>query len=235
MAALLAGKHVFVEKPLAVDQRELDDLVSTCLKSNAYLMTGFNRRFSPCVSKLHEVVQKRRSPLNILYRVFADQASSDSWIYTDAGFGRVIGESCHMFDFFNYLMGDKYEIVELDVVSSSPAEKFPPGDNFIAALRYEDGSLCTLVYTTLGKKTPDNGKERIEIMWDGKTCIIDDFQHIEGIEASREGSVQKGHREELLRFSDYLLGGGPEPISLTAMIRATEISFKVDSICRSQS
>ncbi|MCK4341996.1 MAG: Gfo/Idh/MocA family oxidoreductase [Phycisphaerae bacterium] len=234
-AAIQASKHVFTEKPMAMNQAELDELKTVLEGSDRYLMVGFNRRFSPHAVRLRELLANRAGPVVINQRILADAAPPSSWIYSAAGGGRVIGEACHMLDLFNFLVGEEMPLIELDVSAPPVGVGGPPGDNFVATLRYEDGSVCTLTYTALGRKSKQNGKERLEAMWDGKTFVIDDYlrSYGSGCAAGSAGSSSsKGHYEELVVLANYLNGKGPVPISVEASLRATEQSFRIDAACR---
>jgi predicted dehydrogenase/threonine dehydrogenase-like Zn-dependent dehydrogenase len=234
-AALRAGKHVFTEKPAALSAAQLAELTAAAASTDRYYMVGFNRRFSPHTVRLKELLTGRHGPVISNYRVIADPAPPTSWIYSPAGGGRVIGEACHMLDVFNYLVGDDVPHVELDVAAPPPGVGGPPGDNFVATLRYADGSLCTLTYSVLGRKSKENGKERVEAMWDGKSFVIDDYLRSFGAgcsAGSAAGKHSKGHFEELVALADYLAGKGPVPLSFEATVRATEQSFTIDAACR---
>ncbi len=235
IAALRAGKHVFTEKPAAIDAVQLAELRAALAETDRYFMVGFNRRFSPHAVQLRELLRGRVGPLVLNYRVLADPAPRDSWIYSPAGGGRVIGEACHMFDLFNALVGDDVAATELDVAAPPPGVGGPPGDNFVATFRYADGSVATLTYTVSGRKRNDLGKERLEAHWDGKTFVIDDYVRSFGSgcgagAAGRRSS--KGHWEELAALADYLAGRGPVPLPIEASLRATEQSLAVDDACR---
>jgi predicted dehydrogenase/threonine dehydrogenase-like Zn-dependent dehydrogenase len=234
-AALRAGKHVFVEKPVAVNAEQLQELAAAVEASGRYYMVGYNRRFSPHAVRLRGLCRGRVSPLIVNYRVIADPAPLTHWIYSPAGGGRVIGEACHMLDLFNFLVGDDVPTVEIDVAAPPPGRGGPPGDSFVATLRYADGSLCTLTYSVLGRKSAENGKERLEAMWDGKSYVIDDYVRSfgAGCRAAAAGRQRsKGHYEELVALADYLQGRGPCPISWAACARAAEQSFLIDAQCR---
>ena len=111
----------------------------------------------------------------------------------------------------------------------------PPGDSFVATLRYADGSLGTLTYSTLGRRSKDNGKERVEALWDNKSFVIDNYVRCLAA-GSTVGAAgrrhSKGHYEELVALADYLSGRGPCPIAWAACARATEQSLLVDALCR---
>jgi predicted dehydrogenase/threonine dehydrogenase-like Zn-dependent dehydrogenase len=237
MQALRAGKNVFVEKPMAMDDAQLQELLPAIQEAQRFYMVGFNRRFSPHVVRLKKLLETRSSPLVGTYRVFSGRAPRDSWIYSPAGGGRVIGEACHMLDLMNHLVGESVALEEIDVIAPPSGTGGMPGDNFVASLRYQDGSLFTLTYSTLGRASKNNGKERIETLWDGKTYVIEDFVHSfgAGCSAGSAGkSMSKGHFEELQAMADHLAGKGPVPISIDACIQATRQSFLVNDVCRSR-
>jgi predicted dehydrogenase/threonine dehydrogenase-like Zn-dependent dehydrogenase len=235
LKALAAGKHVFVEKPAAMNADELEQLRAALDGSDRCYMVGFNRRFSPHVGDLRARLGDRRGPLTVQQRIIADPAPLDSWIYGPSGGGRVIGEACHMLDLFSSLVGDEVPVVELDVVASPPGRAGPPGDNFVATLRYEDGSIGTLIYSTLGRKGRDIGKERVEAMWDGWSFVIDDYMRSFGTGFSGGvggRSKSKGHYEELLALAAHLREGGPRPIGVERILATTALSFRIDAACR---
>jgi len=129
---------------------------------------------------------------------------------------------------FNYFVGADVESVDVSAISPA-TEHISFKDNFVATLKYTDGSVCTLIYTALG--AAELPKEYIEIYSDGKTLIIDDFKELRvyGSKAKGwKGSQDKGHLRELEEFAQVVLKGGPWPISLDELVRATEISFLVD-------
>lgn len=238
MAALGAGKHVFTEKPAAISAAQLDELAAAVAGTDRYFMVGYNRRFSPHAVRLRELLARRAGPVVINQRIIADPAPRSSWIYSPAGGGRVIGEACHMLDLLNFLVGDDVPPVELDVTAPPVGVGGLPGDSFVATLRYGDGSIGTLTYSALGRKSKENGKERVEAMWDGKSFVIDDYVRSFGsgcAAGAAGGSKSKGHYEELAALADYLTGRGAAPISWSACRRATEQSFAVDAVCRGAS
>jgi predicted dehydrogenase len=169
----------------------------------------------------------------ISYRMNAGTLPADSWIHGSEGGGRIIGEACHIFDLFNFLVGaTPVEVVALPLNSSTSHISIT--DNFTASVRYSDGSLCTLTYTSLGSS--DLPKEYMEMFFDGKTIVLDDYRKLTyfGISAKPQSKSQqdKGHMDELRQLSEYLLGRGPVPMSLDEIEAATRISFVVDQLVR---
>ena len=226
--AIQTGKAVFLEKPMALNQGELNELVNVLKETNVPFTVGFNRRFSPAAIRAKELIAGRLNPLVVIYRVNAGYIPPDNWVHGEEGGGRIIGEACHMFDLFNYFVGA--EVESIDVSAISPAtEHVSPRDNFVVTLKYADGSVCTLIYTALG--APEVSKEYIEIYCDGKTLVIDDFKELRiyGSKAKGwKGSQDKGHLRELETFGHCVRDGGDYPIPLDELVKATEMSFLVD-------
>ena len=231
--ALRAGKHVFLEKPMATERKELADLVKTIQDLQAAgtcpaLMVGFNRRFSPFARKVKEAITGRVHPLLIHYRMNAGPLPPGHWVNSPEGGGRIIGEACHILDLFRYLTGAPAEDVHATGIRShSPLDH--AGENFVATVRYRDGSVCTLLYTALGSR--DFPKEAMEVYADGTVLVLDDYRSLEvyGLKSAglRTTLQDKGHRVELEAFHRLVTGQGDAPMTLQEMIEVTELSFKV--------
>ncbi len=233
-AALKAGKAVFVEKPLALNWKELDTVRVAYEKAaeGAVLMVGFNRRFAPSVRKLQETLKDRRSPLIINYRLNGGFIPPDHWIQSREGGGRNIGEACHMYDLFRSF--SRSSVKTIDASAINPGESaYLRNDNFIATMTYEDGSVGNLVYTALGPKT-GMPKERIEVFCDGEAYIIDDFKSL--IRCSTEEvlwhskTADKGHFEELSLLGDAIATNGVPPISFDEIIETTAVSLHIEDM-----
>lgn len=232
LAALEAGKSVFVEKPLALHRDELakfDQFYAN--KDNApLLMVGYNRRFSPALQRAKALLKNRTTPIIVNYRMNAGFIAQDDWVHGPEGGGRNIGEACHIYDLFNFLTDSSIEKVE--ALSIKPSGKqWAKNDNFVATLRYQDGSVCTLTYTALGAK--EYPKERMEIFADGLVISLDDYKRLEVAGSKQKGwsanSVQKGHMEELQSLGQALLHGKAWPISYEQLRQASVISFDVEA------
>lgn len=200
--AARAGKAIFLEKPMAVNLKELAELERVLKDTQVPFMVGFNRRFSPCALKAKEMIEKPSNPIMVLYRVNARHLPLDHWAHGTEGGGRIIGEACHMIDFFNFLT--ESPIASIDVSSIDPkAESVIPEENFCATLEYQNGSVSSLLYTSQGAS--EFGKEYIEIYADQRVLVIDDFKSLE-VYGTRKVDVtlnliDKGHKEELRRFA----------------------------------
>jgi len=232
LRALRAGKHVLVEKPLCIKPAELGDIKNFFSEGGdkPVLMTGFNRRFAPPVRLAHQWLEKRHTPLIINYRMNAGYIPLDHWVHGKEGGGRNIGEACHIYDLFNFLVGS--EVASVRATTVSPASrKWSRSDNFVATLSYADGSIATLTYTALG--STDYPKEQMEIFADGKVIFLDDFKAIKIVGANhrgwQSGAPEKGQLQELQALGECVESGIEWPIPLNQQIAATEISFKIEA------
>lgn len=228
--ALEAGKAVFLEKPVAVTQAQLDELLARVETAGLPFFVGFNRRFSSAQRFLAERLARQpgSAPL-ITYRVNADPGGPSDWSHGAEGGGRAVGEACHMVDFLHALAGDG-PVVDLQVLSlATPGER--PDANFSAQLRFANGTLATLVYTTRGHTGLP--KERIEVMLGGEALVVDDFR--KGIVYGGSGvrlfprsrKVTKGLREEWDIFHAACVSGERLPISLPTLRSVAETTFKI--------
>ena len=234
--SLRAGKAVFLEKPMAVDEEGLEELSKVLRETGVPFMVGFNRRFSPVARRLKELLKDRGNPLMVLYRVKTAYLPPDHWAHTDEGGGRIINEACHMFDFFNFIMHPS-EAIQISATAAISNTGHPPvTDNAVATVRYRDGSVCNLVYTSIG--SDELPKEYVEIHVDGKTFVIDDYRELRvygaKLKGYRSNHQDKGHLEELRVFAKYVKGEIEAPIPLEDMISATRLSIIANRIMISQ-
>jgi predicted dehydrogenase len=231
LAALEAGKHVLVEKPLALTEAELArfEAFFATRAQPPVLMTGFNRRFAPGVRRLRRELATRSAPLLVNYRMNAGYLPPTHWAYGPEGGGRNIGEACHIYDLFQALTGSTWS--ECTALALAPREgAFRGADNFVATARYADGSLCTLTYTALGAK--DYPKERMEVFCDGAVWSLDDYRSLTVVGRSpvnwTSPSAQKGQFEELRELARALREGGAWPITLADQLAAMRLAFAVE-------
>lgn len=233
LRALEAGKHVFVEKPLAMTHEELDAIESfyTGRTDAPVLMTGFNRRFSPAMQAARQVLANRSTPMMISYRMNAGYIPPDHWIHGGEGGGRNIGEACHIYDLFAYLTGSPVADVQAGAVNPK-SPHMHRNDNFATTITYEDGSLCTLMYTALGDS--EHPKERMNIYCDGKVISMDDYKNlaISGTRSPWAGAKhsKKGQFEELQSLAHCLINGAEWPIGLNEQIETTRVSFMIEKL-----
>jgi predicted dehydrogenase len=229
LRALEAGKHVFVEKPLALTEDELGRIEEFYdRRSGPLLMTGFNRRFSPAARRAQELLADRTTPMVADYRMNAGYIPPDHWVHGPEGGGRNIGEACHVYDLFDFLTDAQVVSVTAQSITP-PSAQWATSDNFIATIGYGDGSICTLTYTALGHR--DHSKERMELFVDGRVLTLNDYKSLDvvgGGSGWRSRSHRKGHVQELESLGEALYSGAGWPISLDEQLRAMRISFDVE-------
>jgi predicted dehydrogenase/threonine dehydrogenase-like Zn-dependent dehydrogenase len=231
LRALKAGKHVLVEKPLAITEAELQTLAGFLggAAETPVLMTGFNRRFSPAITQVKEALAGRTTPLIVNYRMNAGFLPAEHWAHGPEGGGRNIGEACHIYDLFGALTGARATEVSAHCISPS-GKQWHRNDNFVATVSYADGSVCTLTYTALGDRSYP--KERMDVFCDGKVLTLEDYKSLEVAGARGAGwrsvTQNKGQLEELEALASCLREGAPWPISLEEQLDATRVSFEVE-------
>jgi predicted dehydrogenase/threonine dehydrogenase-like Zn-dependent dehydrogenase len=236
LEALRAGKHVFVEKPTSMTEAGLDEIEAFYADNPKapLLMTGFNRRFSPAVVAARRAMEGRTSPLIVNYRMNAGYIPSDHWVHGPHGGGRNIGEACHIYDLFNALTGS--EPIDVHATTIAPASAYwRRDDNFVATIKYADGSVCTLTYTSMGARSFP--KERADIFVDGKVIVLDDYKQLTvtgGKGGWKSVTMEKGQLEELEALAEAFRQKGPWPISLADQISATRVSFAVERQLRNE-
>ena len=237
LKALEAGKHVLVEKPLALKNEELQRIVNFYqMEGNSklpILLTGFNRRFSAYARKIKELIQGRSNPLIINYLMNAGYIPLDHWVHTEEGGGRNLGEACHIYDLFTFLTESK--VKDIHASSIKPATSYyTDNDNFVTIIKFEDGSVATLTYTALGDRAYP--KERMEVFCAGKVFLLDDYKSLTvgGDKTPRVKSKtsEKGQKEELDAFANAILEGGDWPIPLWQQIQTSEIGFCIEEIIK---
>jgi predicted dehydrogenase len=239
VAALKAGKHVFCEKPLALNKHELEQIkgvlqesVRTTADSDLslappMLMVGFNRRFAPMAQKLFAFISDRKEPLVAHYRVNAGFLPLDHWLHDPGqGGGRIIGEACHFVDFLTYLVGAPPSSVQAQAL---PEAGRYHQDNVVMTFTFPDGSLGTVNYLANGDRTFP--KERVEVFVGGRVAVLDDFRSLELINNGKRQVERsrlrqdKGHLAEWEVFSAALKAGGPPPIPYQHLFGVTLATF----------
>ena len=232
--ALAAGKHVFVEKPLCLNEEELEQIVRQyasdpgASNSLPVLTVGFNRRFSPFVQQAKAALTGRTSPLVASYRVNAGFIPKDSWVQDPAeGGGRIVGEVCHFVDTLRYLVGAPVRTVQAACIQTDDVRQ-TNRDSVAITLTYRDGSLATILYHALG--SPEYPKEKIEIAAGGNVMVIEDYCRFEIYGRKREkmkGKQDKGYGAEIEAFAQAVLKGGAAPIPFDELVETTRVTFAV--------
>jgi predicted dehydrogenase/threonine dehydrogenase-like Zn-dependent dehydrogenase len=227
--SLKAGKHVFVEKPLAVNIEQLNGIAETLkeMPQEKLLFTGFNRRFSPFIREIKNHTDNRINPLFINYRMNAGYIPLDHWVHESGG--RMVGELCHVIDLMLYLTGSTVETIYSEALVPTTG-KFSCNDNKVISLRFKDGSLANITYFAVGNKSFP--KEYMDIHYDENTIVMDNYQRLEGYGIKLKNIVaktpSKGIMEEYLAvFKAITSDTLSYPISINELFHTTEITFKV--------
>jgi len=236
LEALRAGKHVLLEKPLALQEHELlalEAFFADGCDPKPVLLTGFNRRFSPYSVVIAEQLKRRSNPMMINYRMNAGYIPLDHWVHGAEGGGRNRGEACHIYDLFTFLTGSKFKTVQVSAISPQSGY-FSANDNFAVNVCFDDGSLATLTYTAMGAK--EFPKESMDIFVDGKVISLDDYRHMTtaGFMQKRLATrtSEKGQLQGLVAFAAAVKGIAPWPIPLWQQMQATRISYEVDLLLK---
>jgi predicted dehydrogenase/threonine dehydrogenase-like Zn-dependent dehydrogenase len=230
LAALRAGKHVLLEKPLALTRAELGELRDFFGVAGVapLLLIGYNRRFSPCAAAVSDFVSGRTNPVVLDYRMNVERLPADHWVHGPEGGGRNLGEACHVYDLFTYLVGAR--VAAVDATALVPATAYyARGDNFVATLRFEDGSIASLTYTALGN--PAFPKETLDVFCDGAVATLDDYRAVRVCGRGRgheSRGQEKGLREELCAFHAAIRNGTEWPIPLWQQLQSAEIALAVE-------
>jgi predicted dehydrogenase/threonine dehydrogenase-like Zn-dependent dehydrogenase len=228
--ALERNKNVFVEKPLALNDEQLDQVLEAAVHSTGRLTVGFNRRFSPLAQQAKSLFGNRDTPLSILYRVNAGHIPKEHWTQDPLeGGGRIVGEVCHFVDLMQFLTGSLPVSVFAECVSARSADVVDADSVFIT-LRFADGSNGSIAYLSEGDKGLP--KERVEIFGSRKTFVLDDFRSGIGYASGgpKEFSLKvqdKGQRGQVQRICAAVLEGGPAPIDLTDLAATTRATFRI--------
>jgi predicted dehydrogenase/threonine dehydrogenase-like Zn-dependent dehydrogenase len=226
--ALKQHKHVFVEKPLALSEDELTQIIAAYSDSRGELMVGYNRRFSPLMKETKEFFRPLQKPLVIHYRVNAGLIPKKHWSQDPIeGGGRIIGEVCHFIDTIQFLTDA--EPVEVYALStSSTNSSILDSDNVNISIRMSDGSIGIITYTTLGDVSL--GKERIEAFCGSSSIVINDFVDVIFYRDGKSNRVKgkgKGIFEELKIFLDGVKNGEPSPIPFKSLIQTSLVTFSI--------
>ncbi len=207
LAAIRAGKHVLVEKPLALDREGLRDLAQALQRNPVRLAVGFNRRHAPLVTSLRELLAASGGPIHGVYRMNAGRLPADHWVNDPVeGGGRILGEGVHVFDLFTHLAGTPVRVQASMVRSADDA--VIDTDNLTATVTFENGSVLTLLYTTAGPK--GYPKEQLEVFAPGLAATLIDYRELAWT-GSRSGkktlrAEDKGQAAEMDAWAGYLTG-----------------------------
>ncbi|MGK0174655.1 MAG: putative dehydrogenase [Ulvibacter sp.] len=222
--ALNGGKHVFVEKPLALTSVELDNIDAAYLKNNQTLTVGFNRRFSPFSVDAKKMLGESNTPINVVATMNAGFIPPDMWVHDlEIGGGRIIGEACHLIDLITYWTGSLVSSVTMNALGPNPESHT---DNASILLRYQNGSQGVINYFSNGSKA--YSKERFEIYSQNRTMVIDNFRKSTYYGFKKSGlkkSQDKGHFDQFRKFIENLRSGGPAIIPYEEIMNTSRVAI----------
>jgi predicted dehydrogenase len=233
ISALSNRKPVFVEKPLAINREQLEEIRCAYQAEKErhaapFLMVGYNRRFAPFTEKLKQFFSARQEPIIVNIRVNAGYISQEHWLQQDAsGGGRIIGELCHFVDWTRCLVGAS--------IASVRANGLPDGarynrDNVVATLTFQEGSIANIIYLANGDRSVP--KEQLEVFCSGKVGRVEDFCTLE---LARDGKTRrirarrdKGHKREIELTLEAIRRGDSSPISFEELMEVSEVTIAID-------
>jgi predicted dehydrogenase/threonine dehydrogenase-like Zn-dependent dehydrogenase len=221
-------KAVYVEKPLAMNTEELNEIGSVYKDcTSPFLMVGFNRRFAHISQIAKDSFKNIGEPLVMGFRVNAGFIPRDHWTQTRAGGGRIIGEICHFIDLMQYFTDSEPVRVFAECINTD-SDKLKNEDNLSITIKFSDGSVGNLVYNANGDKALP--KERFEIFGGNKVFIIDDFNKGALFQNNKEKQFKtsgKGHKQEIEAFFRALSAGNESPISFRSICFTTLTTYKI--------
>ncbi|GET33758.1 oxidoreductase [Prolixibacter bellariivorans] len=220
--ALKAGKNVFVEKPLCLNETELDEITKAANQNDRMVVVGFNRRFAPLAQKMKKLLGE--GPKNIVATMNAGFIPPEVWVHDlEIGGGRIIGEACHYIDLCTFLAGSKVKAVAMNSMGINPEENT---DNASILLKYENGTNAVINYFANGSKA--YSKERIEAYNQEKTLIIDNWRTLKGYGvkgfSKTKTKLDKGHKKQFKLLVESVKSGHPI-IPFDEIVNTTKASF----------
>jgi len=218
-SALTSGRHVWCEKPAALTEEELDAVRTAWRESGRVLAIGFNRRWSPAVAAARQALAGMAAAKLVVYRVAAGPVAENHWYHDRRQGGRLLGEVCHFVDTAQALVGAPIE----DVTALAGGGPRGPHDDAAVALRFADGSLATIGYSSA---VPSAGKEWIEVHAGEHRIVIDDFRSVTaGGKKLWKGRQDKGHDALAAAFRQAVIGVAELPTAdMLATMQATVVA-----------
>ncbi|MFL5482608.1 MAG: bi-domain-containing oxidoreductase [Gemmatimonadaceae bacterium] len=229
---LQAGKHVFVEKPLATTLSQVDAIDHAVFEARGkyapVLMAGFNRRFAPHIVRMKQLLTAVNEPIAITMTVNAGAVPADHWTQDVSIGGRIVGEACHFIDLLRFLAGSP--IVDRDVASLATKSRLGPRDSASVTLRFENGSIGSLMYLANGHKSLS--KERLEVFAAGRVLHLDNFRKLTGygwpgFSSMRLLRQDKGQRDAARAFISAVTAGGQPPIPVPELLEVSRIAIDI--------
>lgn len=224
--AILANKHIFVEKPLCLTLSELENLKEVCQSFNKTLMIGFNRRFAPHIQQIKALLAQESQPKYMLMTINAGEIPKDHWTQQrEEGGGRIIGEACHFVDLLYFLAAAEISSFTVRALKKTT-------DNVVITLSFADGSLGTIHYIANGhRRVP---KERLEIFTNGKVLQLNNFRQLKGwgwpqFKTCNLWRQDKGQANCLQQFIKAIKEGKPAPIPLAEIFAVNRLTIEIAS------
>jgi predicted dehydrogenase len=226
--ALMAGKHVFVEKPMALTELECRKLYEAVILSGNYLTVGFNRRFAPFYRELKQSLRGRTGPAVINCRVSSPGISGNYWMADPLIGGAVVGEAVHFVDLMYWLL--ESEPVNVSAYCLPTGKTDPIGENnLVATIRFADGSIGSLNYSTVGSKQAAG--ERVEVFADGLTSMVENFKRFRSVTKFKRRRTtmwaHKGYDDQLRSFFAAITRGESPAITVRDGARATLVCLEM--------
>ena len=238
--ALQAGKSVFVEKPLALNQEELESVLNAYAEAEQagpapLLMVGYNRRFSEPIQAIQKMFAGRTEPLAMHYRVNAGYLAATSWMQAPGQGGRFIGEGCHFVDVMQFLSGALPTSVHA-IAPADGAHRYH-NDNLLVSITFSDGSAGTIHYLANGSTAVE--KEFLEVFGDQKTARMWNFKKVECSTGRKTTSTSysgdKGHAAEMKTLLEAFAAGKGSPVSIDSLAATSRVTFAVLESLRTKS
>ncbi len=238
--ALLQGKHIFVEKPLAINIEELNELEKIYydnieINKKIHLMIGFNRRFSPQIKKIKGMLDSVKEPKVFIITVNAGIVPAKSWIQDiEVNGGRVVGEACHFIDLMRFLAGNPITNIQCCQMGNNPTVAITE-DKAVITLSFADGSFGTIHYLANG--APSFPKERIEVFTGGRVLQLDNFRKLKGFNWPGFNKMNlwkqnKGQTECVANFLTAIEQGTQTPIPIDEVFEVARATIRVAEILR---
>jgi predicted dehydrogenase/threonine dehydrogenase-like Zn-dependent dehydrogenase len=225
--ALQADKHVFVEKPLALDYEQLTSIIDTYNEviGRKSLMVGFNRRFSPHTQAIKKSMGLNPGPINLNLTMNAGFIPKEVWVHDmSIGGGRIIGEACHFLDLCVFLTGSEIVSVCMNGMGENPASNL---DNASILLKFKNGSNAVVNYFANGSKA--YSKERLEVYSRERIWITDNFRTTKafGVKGFKniKTKIDKGHKVQFHKYIERIQNGGEPLIPFNEIVNVTKASF----------
>jgi len=240
--ALKEGKNVFVEKPLAINQQQLD-LVKKAYENQpsehkGRLLVGFNRRFAPQVIKMKALLSGVKQPKSIIMTMNAGKIPAEHWTQdNEVGGGRIIGEACHFIDLMRFLVGEEITSIQAQRMGCSQSMEIVE-DKAAIMLGFADGSFGTIHYLANGAASFP--KERIEVFTDGKVLQLDNFRKLmgfgfKGFKKMNLWQQDKGQKACVASFMLSITNATASPIPVAEIFEVAQVTLDVAKILREQS